>query len=88
MATIGSAIVYGDQDDRLSKLRKELKEWERAFSAAHEGRKAGREDIKQHPDIGLRSQCWQLLIKAQLRSSKQIQVIRQITNFSSATSSR
>ena len=54
MATIDSAIMHGDQEDQLSKLRKELKEWERAFSAAHEGRKAGREDIKQHPEIGLR----------------------------------
>ena len=88
MANIGSAIMHEDQEDQSSKLRKELKEWERAFSAAHEGRKAGREDIKQHPDIGLRSQYWQLLIKAKLRSSKQIQVLRQITNFSSATSSR
>ncbi len=54
MATIGSAIMHGDQEDHLLKLRKELKEWERVFSAAHEGRKAGREDIKQNPDIGLR----------------------------------
>ena len=55
MATIDSAIVHGDQEDQLLKLRKELKEWERAFSTAHEGRKAGREDIKQHPDIGLKN---------------------------------
>ena len=33
------------------KLRLELKEWEKAFSAANSGRKACREDIKQHPDI-------------------------------------
>lgn len=33
-------------------LRLELKEWEQSFAAAHQGRKAGREDIKQHPDIG------------------------------------
>lgn len=55
MATIDSAIMRGDQEDQSSKLRKELKEWERAFSAAHEGRKAEREDIKQHADIGLRN---------------------------------
>ena len=55
MANISSAIMHGDQEDQSSKLRKELKEWERGFSAAHEGRKAGREDIKQHPDIGLRN---------------------------------
>ena len=34
------------------KLRLELKEWEQSFAAAHQGRKAGREDIKQHPEIG------------------------------------
>ena len=55
MANIGSAIMHEDQEDQSSKLRKELKDWERAFSAAHGGRKAGREDIKQHPDIGLKS---------------------------------
>lgn len=33
-------------------LRAELKAWEKAFAATHQGRKAGREDIKQHPDIG------------------------------------
>jgi len=34
------------------KLRLELKEWERSFAAANGGRKAGREDIKQHLEIG------------------------------------
>ena len=39
--------------DTLAKsLRLELKEWEQSFAAAHHGRKAGREDIKQHPEIG------------------------------------
>lgn len=33
-------------------LRAELKQWEAAFAAAHSGRKAGREDIKQNPSIG------------------------------------
>ena len=55
MANNHSATMHGDQEDLSSRLRKELKEWERAFSAAHEGRKAGREDIKRHPDIGLRN---------------------------------
>ncbi|KAL4936382.1 DNA replication/checkpoint protein [Aspergillus oleicola] len=32
-------------------LRAELKEWERAFAAANEGRKAGRGDIKNNPGI-------------------------------------
>lgn len=34
------------------KLRQVLKEWEKSFAAAHNGRKAGRDDIKQHPEIG------------------------------------
>lgn len=33
-------------------LRLELKAWEKAFASTHEGRKASREDIKQHPTIG------------------------------------
>ncbi|KAL8973335.1 MAG: hypothetical protein Q9183_000028 [Haloplaca sp. 2 TL-2023] len=32
-------------------LRLELKEWEKSFAAENGGKKAGREDIKQHPDI-------------------------------------
>lgn len=43
-------------DGLLYTLKVELKEWEKAFAAAHGGRKAGREDIKQHPDIGMRAQ--------------------------------
>jgi hypothetical protein len=34
-------------------LRAELKEWERGFAAANGGRKAGRNDIKQIPEIGM-----------------------------------
>lgn len=33
-------------------IRQELKEWEKHFAAANAGRKAGRDDIKQHPSIG------------------------------------
>jgi len=33
-------------------LRGELKKWEKAFSAANEGRKATRDEIKQNPSIG------------------------------------
>ncbi|MCJ1287695.1 DNA replication regulator sld2 [Xylographa opegraphella] len=33
-------------------LRAELKAWENTFAATNSGRKAGREDIKQHPEIG------------------------------------
>lgn len=34
-------------------LRAELKEWERTFAAANGGKKAGRDDIKQNPEIGM-----------------------------------
>lgn len=34
-------------------LRAELKEWERAFAAQNGGRKAGRNDIKKVPEIGI-----------------------------------
>jgi hypothetical protein len=37
---------------QLDTLRAELKQWEKAFSAANGGRKAGRHDIKQDPTIG------------------------------------
>jgi hypothetical protein len=33
-------------------LRSELKSWEKIFAGENDGRKAGREDIKKHPDIG------------------------------------
>lgn len=35
-----------------AKLRLELKGWEKLFAAANQGRRAGRDDIKQHPEIG------------------------------------
>jgi len=39
--------------ERSSCLRQELKIWERSFAAANAGRKAGRDDIKQNPTIGI-----------------------------------
>ena len=58
----GSDGASATQVDTLVKrLRLELKQWEQSFAAAHEGRKAGREDIKQHPEIGQRfSDCYLL----------------------------
>ncbi|KAL8656605.1 MAG: hypothetical protein Q9210_000143 [Variospora velana] len=38
-------------EQECQNLRLELKEWEKSFAAGNGGRKAGREDIKQHPDI-------------------------------------
>lgn len=48
-----------DEDERTELteqsvfLRQELKVWERQFATANDGRKAGREDIKQNPHIGM-----------------------------------
>ena len=39
--------------ERSNLLRQELKLWEREFAAANGGRKAERDDIKQHPAIGM-----------------------------------
>lgn len=39
--------------ERAQMLRVELKAWEQGFSAANGGRKASRDDIKQHPAIGI-----------------------------------
>ena len=41
------------ESSHQQKLRLELKEWEKGFAAANGGRKAGREDIKKEPEIGI-----------------------------------
>ena len=48
MATVAAPEIAS----HATALRAELKEWERAFAAANEGRKAGRADIKSNPEIG------------------------------------
>jgi DNA replication regulator SLD2 len=49
--------MEAEEREKLQKqsaiLRQELKAWEREFAAANAGRKAGRDDIKQHPSIGM-----------------------------------
>ncbi len=50
---ITSIEVLTETQTLLATLRQELKEWEKSFAATHEGRKPGREDIKQCPQIGL-----------------------------------
>ena len=51
MDNIETETVVTETEILLRALRQELKEWEASFFAAHK-RKAGREDIKQHPEIG------------------------------------
>lgn len=48
-----SASTLAPPTASISELRAELKQWERDFAAAHGGRKAGREDIKMVPEIGI-----------------------------------
>ena len=45
-------LVLPNCNTEADRLRAELKSWEKSFSAANNGRKAGREDIKQYPEIG------------------------------------
>lgn len=40
-------------DPNYQALRLELKEWEQSFALSNQGKKAGRGDIKQHPEIGI-----------------------------------
>ncbi|KAE8388627.1 DNA replication/checkpoint protein [Aspergillus alliaceus] len=46
-----SSLDVADIASQSVKLRAELKDWERAFAAANEGRKADRSDIKNAPEI-------------------------------------
>lgn len=52
---MASATMLSEADvaTQAATLRAELKEWEKAFAAANGGRKAGREDIKKDPTIGV-----------------------------------
>jgi hypothetical protein len=38
--------------DQAVTVRAELKVWEKEFASTHGGKKAGRDDIKQNPEIG------------------------------------
>ncbi|OKL61852.1 hypothetical protein UA08_02859 [Talaromyces atroroseus] len=52
MATTTSTTTLSTADaSELNTLRAELKQWEKAFADANGGRKAGRHDIKQDPEI-------------------------------------
>jgi hypothetical protein len=49
---IMSIANAADLLEKSATLRHELKEWEKQYAAANNGRKAGREDIKKDPAIG------------------------------------
>lgn len=44
--------------DQSNVLKKDLKAWEKSFAASNNGKKASRDDIKQHPEIGTCSGVW------------------------------
>lgn len=51
MIEISSSASVTETEIIVKGLRQELKEWETRFFDVNQ-RKAGREDIKQHPEIG------------------------------------
>ncbi|KAL8902247.1 MAG: hypothetical protein Q9192_000122 [Flavoplaca navasiana] len=48
-------------DQNCQILRSQLKEWEKSFALANGGKKAGREDIKQHPEIAAKYKTYNKL---------------------------
>ena len=65
-----------ESDTLAKRLRLELKEWEQSFAAAHHGRKAGREDIKQHTEIGQKLPVCFLSHSFTDEPSTQVQAVR------------
>lgn len=63
-------------------LRGELKIWEKAFSAANEGKKASREDIKKNVEIGTSLSLYNPLSCLTHLSSCKIQRIQQDPRYS------
>lgn len=53
-------------------LRQELKVWEREFAAGNNGRKAGREDIKQNSHIGTLLHSLSMMHGLTLRCSSKV----------------
>ncbi|EEH03171.1 DNA replication regulator sld2 [Histoplasma capsulatum G186AR] len=54
-------VPHNEEQQPLSTLRAELKEWERAFTAANGGRKPGRDDIKNNPAISAKYKLYSRL---------------------------
>ncbi|CAO1602846.1 hypothetical protein XANCAGTX0491_006444 [Xanthoria calcicola] len=48
-------------DSECQVLRLELKEWEKSFALSNQGKKAGREDIRQHPEIAAKYKTYNKL---------------------------
>ncbi|KAG5287129.1 DNA replication regulator sld2 [Histoplasma ohiense] len=54
-------VPHNEEQQTSSTLRAELKEWERAFTAANGGRKPGRDDIKNNPAISAKYKLYSRL---------------------------
>lgn len=68
---------------RVAELRNDLKRWEKLFAEQNGGRKAGRDDIKAHVDIGKRverSGIMQTIMRSLMRQSQPPNT-RSITTF-------
>lgn len=50
---LSSHTIQSESPEESQIIRQELKDWEKAFEASNGGRKASREDIKNHPEIGI-----------------------------------
>ncbi|KAL1968201.1 hypothetical protein VTN77DRAFT_2036 [Rasamsonia byssochlamydoides] len=55
---MATAVLSAADAAQLTTLRAELKQWEKAFAAANGGRKAGRDDIKQDPEIAAKYKAY------------------------------
>ncbi len=64
-------------DTEAQSIRGELKAWESNWANSHEGRKPGRDDIKQNQDIGKQTLCVdETVLQTDTRSAK-IQTVQQ-----------
>ncbi|KAJ0426285.1 DNA replication/checkpoint protein [Aspergillus carlsbadensis] len=65
-----SSVAASESVANAVALRAELKEWERGFAAANGGRKAGRNDIKQVPEIAAKYKEYSRLKAEESTASK------------------
>ncbi|GAD99392.1 hypothetical protein NFIA_068050 [Paecilomyces variotii No. 5] len=72
MANADVLLPMGSADVAVEStaLRAELKEWERTFAAANGGKKAGREDIKQNPEIAAKYKAYSRLRSEESSASR------------------
>ena len=67
-------------EQRCNALRNDLKAWEKQFAAQHNGKKAGREDIKADAVICMHATCSTCMDLPLILSSTKVQRVQQITS--------